>query len=83
LNCAVIYAYFLSMANKIRLTLEFDQKAHEHIERVRERTMLSSKTAVIQSALALFDLATEHVSKGGEILFKGKDGKSEKVNILS
>lgn len=68
---------------KTRLTLEFDAKALAHIERVRDRTMLSSKTAVIQSALALFDLSTDHVAKGGEILFKDKGGNPEKVNILT
>lgn len=71
------------MSNKTRLTLEFDSKALAHIENVRVRTMLSSKTAVIQSALALFDLATEHTSQGGEILFKKKGCKPEKVNILT
>lgn len=70
------------MTKKTRLTLEFDARALAQIETVKTRTMLTSKTAVIQRALAMFDLATEHREQGGEILFKNKDGKMEKLRIL-
>lgn len=69
-------------AKKHRLTLEFGAKSLAQIELVRSRTTLSSKTAVIQHALALFDLATEHQSQGGKIVFRDKDGKNETINIL-
>jgi hypothetical protein len=70
-------------AKKSRLTLEFDAKALAAIERVKKRTTLTSKTAVIQRALALFDLYTEHEAAGGEVYFKTKDGKTDRLRVLS
>lgn len=68
---------------KTRLTLEFDAKALAAIERVKKRTTLTSKTAVIQRALALFDLYTAHEAEGGNVTFNHKDGTDERLRVLN
>lgn len=74
----------MSTPKKTRLTLEFDAKALAAIERVKKRTTLTSKTAVIQRALALFDLYTEHEENGGEVFFRAKgETKAERLRVLN
>lgn len=68
---------------KTRLTLEFDAKALAAIERVKKRTTLTSKTAVIQASLALYDLFTEHEEAGGQVFFKPKTGTAERLRVLN
>jgi hypothetical protein len=62
--------------------LELNSVAHEQLQRVKKRTHSPSITDIVRRALALFDLFTEHTSKGGEVVFKHRDGTEEKVRIL-
>ena len=72
----------LKNAEKVRLNLELNSVARDQLERVQKRTHSPSITEIIRRSLALFDLFTEHTARGGEVVFKHRDGAEEKLRIL-
>jgi hypothetical protein len=72
----------VKQAEKVRLNLELNSVARDQLQRVQKRTHSPSITEVIRRSLALFDLFTEHTSRGGEVVFRDRDGTEEKVRLL-
>jgi hypothetical protein len=52
------------------------------MQEVQNRSHAASLTEVLRRALALYDLVTEHVTGGGEILLVDSSGAKEKLRIL-
>jgi len=52
------------------------------MQRVQKRSNAASLTEVLRRALALYDLITEHVSEGGDIVLVDRAGTKEKLRIL-
>jgi hypothetical protein len=71
-----------SPPEKVRLNLEFPAPIYEQLESVQQRSHAASLTEVLRRALALYDLVTEHVVDGGEIVLMDSKGKQEKLRIL-
>jgi hypothetical protein len=67
---------------KIRLNLEFPPPIHEQMQVVQQRSHAASLTEMLRRAVALYDLVTEHVSEGGEIILRNRKGEDEKLRIL-
>jgi hypothetical protein len=49
---------------------------------VQQRSHAASLTEMLRRAVALYDLITEHVTEGGEIILRNKKGEDEKLRIL-
>ncbi len=67
---------------RVRLNLEFPPQIYEQMQAVQERSNAASLTEVLRRALALYDLITEHVGEGGDIVLVDRDGTKEKLRIL-
>ena len=67
---------------KIRLNLEFTPPIHEQMQVVQQRSHAASLTEMLRRAVALYDLITEHVTEGGEIILRNRKGEDEKLRIL-
>jgi hypothetical protein len=52
------------------------------MQAVQQRSHAASLTEVLRRALALYDLATEHIVDGGGIALLDHNGKPEKLHIL-
>jgi hypothetical protein len=62
--------------------LEFPPQIYEQMQAVQQRSNAASLTEVLRRSLALYDLITEHVGGGGDIVLVGPDGAKEKLRIL-
>lgn len=69
-------------AERVRLNLEFPPQIYEQMQAVQQRSNAASLTEVLRRSLALYDLITEHVGEGGDIVLVGPDGAKEKLRIL-
>ena len=67
---------------KVRLNLELSRPVHEQMQALQKRSDASSLTEVIRRALALYDVVTEHLSGGGQVVLRREDGEEEKLRIL-
>ncbi len=67
---------------RVRLNLEFPPQIYGLMQRVQKRSNAASLTEVLRRALALYDLITEHVSEGGDIVLVDRAGTKEKLRIL-
>jgi hypothetical protein len=67
---------------KIRLNLEFPPAIHQQMQVVQHRSHAASLTEMLRRAIALYDLITEHVTDGGEIILRNRKGEDEKLRIL-
>jgi hypothetical protein len=67
---------------KIRLNLEFPPPIHEQMQVVQQRSHAASLTEMLRRAVALYDLITEHVMEGGEIILRNRKGEDKKLRIL-
>jgi hypothetical protein len=72
----------LSPTERVRLNLEIARPVHEQMQALQARSQATSLTEVIRRALALYDLVTEHITNGGEIILKTRKGGEEKLRIL-
>jgi hypothetical protein len=52
------------------------------MQAVQQRSHAASLTEVLRRSLALYDLVTEHIVDGGEIVLVDGDGNKEKLRIL-
>ena len=52
------------------------------MQTVQQRSNAASLTEVLRRSLALYDMLTEHVRRGGGIVLVDRDGKEEKLWIL-
>jgi len=69
-------------SGRARLSLDLDARTKENFEALRERTGTGSLTDVIKKSVALFDVATNHTSRGGTIIFRYPDGREERLVLL-
>lgn len=69
-------------AEKVRLNLEFAPQIYEQMQAVQQRSHAASLTEVLRRALALYDLVTEHLVDGGNVVLVDGKGKQEKIHIL-
>ena len=67
---------------RIRLNLEFPPPIHQQMQVVQERSNASSITETLRRSIALYDLITEHVSEGGQVILRDANGEEEKLRIL-
>lgn len=52
------------------------------MQTIQERSNAASLTEVMRRALALYDLMTEHLTNGGNVVLVDRDGAQEKLRIL-
>lgn len=71
-----------SSTERVRLNLEFPPQIYEQMQAVQLRSNAASLTEVLRRSLALYDLITEHVGAGGDIVLVDRDGTKEKLRIL-
>lgn len=69
-------------ANKVRLNLEFPPQIYSQMQEVQQRSHAASLTEVLRRSLALYDLVTEHIVDGGDIVLVNRNGVQEKLRIL-
>lgn len=69
-------------AERVRLNLEFPPQIHQQMQVVQQRSNAASLTEMLRRSVALYDLITEHVAEGGDIVLVGQDGTQEKLRIL-
>jgi hypothetical protein len=67
---------------RIRLNLEYPSAIHEQMQIVQQRSQASSITEMLRRAVALYDLITEHISEGGQVILRNKKGEEENLRIL-
>lgn len=65
-----------------RLNLDVSSAVKDTLETLQTRTDATSLTEVVRRALAFYDLATEHRSEEGQIIFRHSDGKEEVLTLL-
>jgi hypothetical protein len=49
---------------------------------VQQRSHAASITEMLRRAVALYDLITEHISEGGQVILRNDKGEEEKLRIL-
>lgn len=69
-------------SERVRLNVEFPPQVYAQMQEVQQRSHAASLTEVLRRSLALYDLITEHVGEGGDIVLIGADGTKEKLRIL-
>jgi hypothetical protein len=52
------------------------------MQAVQHRSHAASLTEVLRRSLALYDLVTEHIVDGGDVVLVDSKGKQEKLRIL-
>lgn len=72
----------LTPPEKVRLNLELSCQVHEQMQTLQKRSGATSLTEVIRRALALYDVITEHLSDGGRIILRHKNGDEENVRLV-
>lgn len=65
-----------------RLNLDVSSAVKDTLETLQARTDATSLTEVVRRALAFYDLATEHSSEQGDIVFRHSDGTEEVLKLL-
>jgi hypothetical protein len=71
-----------NLPERVRLNLEFPQQIYNRLEEVQHRSHAASLTEVLRRSLALYDLVTEHIVGGGNVILVDGKGKQEKLKIL-
>jgi hypothetical protein len=69
-------------SEKVRLNLEFAPQIYDQMQEVQHRSNAASLTEVLRRSLALYDLITEHIVDGGDIVLVNRKGEQEKLHIL-
>jgi hypothetical protein len=72
----------INSPEKVRLNLEFAPQIYDQMQEVQQRSHAASLTEVLRRSLALYDLVTEHIVDGGDIVLMNRNGKQEKLHIL-
>lgn len=72
----------LTTPERSRLSLDVSQTIKDQLSVLVTRTEAGSITEVIQRALALYDLVTEHQAEGGKLVFRHADGEQEVLRVL-
>ena len=72
----------INSPEKVRLNLEFAPQIYDQMQEVQHRSHAASLTEVLRRSLALYDLVTEHIVDGGDIVLVNRNGKQEKLHIL-
>ena len=72
----------INSPEKVRLNLEFAPQIYDQMQEVQQRSHAASLTEVLRRSLALYDLVTEHIVDGGDIVLVNRNGKQEKLHIL-
>ena len=67
---------------RIRLNLDYPSVIHQKMLIVQQRSHAASITEMLRRAVALYDLITEHISEGGEVILRNDKGDEEKLRIL-
>jgi hypothetical protein len=67
---------------RIRLNLEYPAAIHAQMQIVQQRSHAASITEMLRHAVALYDLITEHISEGGQVILRNEKGEEEKLRIL-
>ncbi len=67
---------------RIRLNLEYPAAIHQQMQIVQQRSHAASITEMLRRAVALYDLITEHISAGGQVILRNEKGEEEKLRIL-
>lgn len=72
----------INSSEKVRLNLEFPPQIYDQMQEVQHRSHAASLTEVLRRSLALYDLITEHIVDGGDIVLVNSKGEQEKLHIL-
>jgi hypothetical protein len=72
----------IDLPERVRLNLEFAPQIYDQMQAVQQRSHAASLTEVLRRSLALYDLVTEHVLDGGDIVLVDGNGNKEKLRIL-
>lgn len=64
-----------------RLNLELDEEIRSRLDEMQEETKADSLTEVIRRALSLLDMALKERREGGEVIFRGRDGKERTLLV--
>ena len=72
----------LTPPERVRLNLELSKQVYDQMQTLQKRSDATSLTEVIRRALALYDVITEHVSGGGRIILRHKNGDDENVRLV-
>ena len=72
----------LTPPERVRLNLELSHQVYEQMQTLQKRSDATSLTEVIRRALALYDVITEHLSDGGRIILRHKNGDEENVRLV-
>lgn len=67
---------------KVRLNLEVQSEVKEQMLQAQELTRSESITATLRMAVKLLLMFVRHVSNGGKVIFRNKDGSEETIKIL-
>ncbi len=66
---------------RARLECELEEATKENFVALCKTTNLTL-TDLVKKSVALFDVASAHRRAGGEIIFRHKDGREEKLVLL-
>jgi|GEM_PF-4299928 len=72
----------INSSEKVRLNLELAPQIYDQMQEVQHRSHAASLTEVLRRSLALYDLVTEHIVDGGNVVLVDSNGKEEKLRIL-
>ncbi len=68
--------------NISRMNLELSLSQRQCLDRLCKRTDADSLADVIRSALRVYDLLTEQIQSGGEIVVRLPNGKEKQILIV-
>jgi len=63
--------------------LRIDPKAQEAIRKLMDRTEIRSPSGIFQRSLATFDVQTEFIENGGEVILRRPDGTESVFDPIS
>jgi hypothetical protein len=72
----------MAKKEKIRRNLDLPLQVDERLRLLQDRSDAASLSEVVRRALALYDMATEHIADGGKIILKNKDDTSEVIRLI-
>lgn len=67
---------------KTRLNLQVPQRVRDQLDELEQKSGATSITEVIRRSLAYYEILIDHINEDGEIIFRHKDGREEKLKVL-
>lgn len=82
----VTYLFFKSSRNQAQsgdgMYVKFDDKTWQHVRNVKQRCEHADELEVISRALTSYDVLTEAIAEGKEIILVDRDGNREKLDLF-